>query len=658
MSRRTSSLCGLICGCLIVALALVAPNAAATPEWTPVETLSLSGQSAYGAQIAVDPAGNATAVWSRSDGTHTRIQSSRRPVGGSWSSPVDLSASGQNASAPQVAVDAFGSATAVWIRYDGTSERVQSSRRTATGTWSLPVFVSLAGSAGEDATSPQVAVDPAGNATAVWSRYDESGTETRVQSSSRTTSGAWSTPQNRSTAGAGGGYDPKVVVDASGDATVVWYLHPSGPGPDTVQVSQRISGAWSSPLDLSPADGPSYLHQVAVDAEGRATVVWQIDNQTNRIIQSRHQTAVGTWSEVDDLSPAGFNSYDPQVAVDAAGNAVAVWALDNISNNQVQASDRPVGGTWSSPVDLSPAEQNAYSVQVDVNTAGSAVAIWTGSDGVNYIVQSSRRPVGAAWGSTVDVSTFEGSVGNLQVAVDASGDAAAVWVRFDGADDRVEATGLDTVGPVTSTTAPTAASQTGTSFLTKWASKDTWSAVATQDVRYQTAVWNGAFGSPVVWKNATTANSATFAGRAGRTYCFSARSRDVLGNVGAWSGQRCTTTPVDDRTLSASSGWSRLVGSDYFQKTVTSTSKQGAALTLVGVSGKRFALLVATGAGNGTVKVLLNGSSLGTFSLAGTAKKRFLLPVKTFTAVKQGTLKVVVTTSGKPVRIDGVYVAR
>lgn len=37
--------------------------------------------------------------------------------------------------------------------------------------------------------------------------------------------------------------------------------------------------------------------------------------------------------------------------------------------------------------------------------------------------------------------------------------------------------------------------------------------------------------------------------------CFSARAYDRVGNLGARSNERCTTTPIDDRALRASSGW-------------------------------------------------------------------------------------------------------
>ena len=71
---------------------------------------------------------------------------------------------------------------------------------------------------------------------------------------------------------------------------------------------------------------------------------------------------------------------------------------------------------------------------------------------------------------------------------------------------------------------------------------------------------------------------------------------------------------------------------------------------------RRVALLVATGRGHGSVSVSLGKKRLGTFSLASAKPAaQVVIPVAVFSGVRTGKLKVVVTTNGKPVRIDGVY---
>src|SRR5262249_40307259 len=94
-------------------------DAAAAPAWLQRHDLSAHGEDAAAPRIALDAAGDAVAVWRRFDGADYVIQSAARPAGGSWSAPVDLSAPGEEAQSPQLAVDAAGDAVAVWTRFNG-----------------------------------------------------------------------------------------------------------------------------------------------------------------------------------------------------------------------------------------------------------------------------------------------------------------------------------------------------------------------------------------------------------------------------------------------------------------------------------------------------------------------------------------------------------
>jgi hypothetical protein len=141
---------------LLLALLAAAP-AGAAPTWLEPVSLSTTTRDAYAPQVAVDPQGDAVAVWRRSSGTGDRVQSATRPAGGAWQAPVDLSAPGAIGFDPQVAVDRQGGAVAVWQRYDDADNLiVQGATRPAGGAWQAPVDLS----AGSNAADPQVAVDP------------------------------------------------------------------------------------------------------------------------------------------------------------------------------------------------------------------------------------------------------------------------------------------------------------------------------------------------------------------------------------------------------------------------------------------------------------------------------------------------------------------
>ena len=371
-----------------LALALgVAAQGALGAGWTTPEGLSVAGGNATGPQVAVDSSGVVTAVWYRSNGSNDIIQASRFS-GGSWQSPVDLSASGQNASGPQLAVDSSGVVTAVWYRYDGSNNPIIQASRFSGGSWSSPVNLSASG---QNAYAPQVAVDSSGVVTAVWFRSN--GSNTLIQAS-RFSGGSWSSPVNLSASGQNAFY-PHLAVDSSGVVTAVWYR--SNGSNDIIQASRFSGGSWSSsPVNLSASGQNAYFPQLAVDSSGVVTAVWYRSNGSNTVIQASRFSG-GSWSSSPvNLSAVGQNAYFPQLAVDSSGVVTAVWRRSNGSINITQAS-RFSDGSWQSPVDLSASGQSVFGEpQVAVDPSGVVTTVWqfmNGSScpsGSNCIIRASR----------------------------------------------------------------------------------------------------------------------------------------------------------------------------------------------------------------------------------------------------------------------------
>jgi hypothetical protein len=454
---------------MAVLLAFAVPGvAAASPTWLAPVDVSATGHAAFSPQVTLDAQGNATAVWQRSNGPNTIVQSATRPAGGAWSAPDDLSATGQNAATPQFTVDAQGNATAVWQRANGNLF-VQSATRPAGGTWSAPVDLSVTGG---DASGPQVAVDAQGIATAVWQR---SASNSIVQSATLRADGTWSPPVDLSAAGhdASGS---QVAVDAQGNATAIWYGY-DGSNLIVQSATQPAGQPWSTPVDLSATGQSASDPQVTLDGQGNATAVWHRSNGTNDIVQSATRPTGGPWSAPVDLSGAGQNASAPQVALDAQGTATAVWYRYDGSNNIVQSATRPAGGPWSVPVDLSGAGQNASAPHVALDAQGSATAVWYRYDGSNNIVQSARRPAGGPWSAPVDRSGAGQSVQGPQVAVDGQGSATAVWSRSNGSNYIVQSAVLDASGPVLSSLQIPSSAVVGQPAAFSVSPLDTWSAL-------------------------------------------------------------------------------------------------------------------------------------------------------------------------------------
>ena len=198
-------------------------------------------------------------------------------------------------------------------------------------------------------------------------------------------------------------------------------------------------GMWSTPVDLS-ADGYAADTQVSVNASGTAVAVWRGYDGSDFIVQSVSSTDGGVnWSPtVSNLSAAGGNAELAQISVDAAGTAVAVWRRSNGTNFIVQSASSTDGGVnWSPTVNnLSAAGADAFGPQISVNAAGTAVAVWNRYDGSNFIVQSaSSTDGGVSWSTPEDLSAAGVIAQNPQISVDSTGTAIAVWNGWNAGTD-------------------------------------------------------------------------------------------------------------------------------------------------------------------------------------------------------------------------------
>ena len=123
---------------LVGALAPVV-DVAAAPTWLPAGSVAPAVTSGEAGAVDLDAAGNAVAVWTQATGGEPQVVASSRPAGGSWGVPVPLSAPGAAALHPQVVLGGDGRATAVWFRATGPGTyALQSSTRSTGGAWASP----------------------------------------------------------------------------------------------------------------------------------------------------------------------------------------------------------------------------------------------------------------------------------------------------------------------------------------------------------------------------------------------------------------------------------------------------------------------------------------------------------------------------------------
>ena len=338
-----------------------------------------------------------------------------------------------------MALDSEGNATAVWDRWNGSHTVVESAFRPAGQTWGAPEDLSEPELAGEfppgahDADAPQVVVDRNGNLTVIWER--NAWPKTIIQSVSRAPDGAWTEPVDIGEMNQAANSEPWLAVDWEGNNTAVWKQ-----GEVIMSSFRPFAGEWQEPVPLS--EGESFTTQAAMDARGDATAVWMHYDGSHYVVESAYRPEQGEWEAATRVSQPGEEAGNPHVAIDAKGDALVVWTGQYGDQERLRAAYRSTGGSWSEPVDVSSDGEQIESPRAAVDPDGNAIAVWSGGGtevGGWDTVHAAYKPVGEEWEEPVELSSAGGNGFPTDVVFDTGGDAAVVWQRWDGVTNLIQA---------------------------------------------------------------------------------------------------------------------------------------------------------------------------------------------------------------------------
>ena len=458
--RALSLLAGLGLG-VGLALSIGSAGAAETPTgaWLAPAQLGL-GQEPV---VAASAGGDVVAAW-RSVENGGVVRASFRPAGGRWQPVVEWPAW---AGSPRVAIDRKGSAIVTWIALRENSATVAASVRPAGRRWETPVQLS---SQDEWATDPRVGMDAAGNAFVAWrsSRWPES-IQTRYLSAE---TGTWAP----AVALAAYGYSElELSVSPGGQALLVWDVSfDVGYG---VAAAVGAGGRWEQPAFVGRSrEGDDWFTRPKAIApaigDRSAVVAWQYSIHGNGVIEATVRPAGGGWEASVDLSFTDGQAFSPAVAVDAAGNVLTAWD----ANVDIEGSTRSAGAaSWDRPVVVSP---STGAPVLRTSARGDAVALWS-SGSSSSEVRAARKPAASAtWGSTSEIAVSAGQIGGVDVAIDAAGDAVAIWERNDGR-WWVEVAASDVAPPVVTKLVTPKSGVVRKSLRFSIAARDTWSRTVT-----------------------------------------------------------------------------------------------------------------------------------------------------------------------------------
>jgi len=393
---------------------------------------------AWSPQITFDASGNAIAVWRQSDGTRYNIWANRYTPATGWGTAELIETDDGTATYPNIAIDANGNAIAVWYQHDGTRYNTWANRYAASSaSWGKAEKINdpnSPSSSGLLATPPQIAFDANGNAFVLWAQL---GGNQFLWSNRFIFGSGWATAQFIEPEKVGG--YPNIASDSDGNIIAVWEQFDGTRY--NIWANRYTGSGWGTAelIETSNA-GDAINSQIAMDSNGNAIAVWEQSDGSHRSIWAKRYTPGSGWGTMQLIKTdnAG-NASNPQIAIDANGNAIAVWEQTNgtgfLSRKDIWTNHYTTNsGSWGTAqlIETSNAGSAEFP-QISIDANGNAIAVWVQYDGTRYNIWANRYTLGTGWGTAELIETDNaGYASDPQIAIDANGNAIAVWRQYDG----------------------------------------------------------------------------------------------------------------------------------------------------------------------------------------------------------------------------------
>lgn len=404
----------------------------------------------YSIRLVRNANGQAALLWTGdTDNGHGLFLRRYDPTTG-WSAAESVVA---NAYDIEAGMDNQGNVTAAWVFVDENAynnpKRAWAIRYTAGSGWGTPVRQPLPDPAqggpgnGQASVLGGVAVNPAGGVTVLWSQYDSPCNCGNFNIVAATfDAGAWGdlhvfyaqTVENGLT------YQPagmQVAVGAGGHAVLLW-VRRSDAGLGDVLASHFTAGSTSG-NSVSIASMPTgtdvaaNISDIAVDAAGNAIAAWETYDDTNRrrVLVSRYD---GAWEAPHWMSSDSTEiTRGPKVAFAANGDALVSAAsfLSSASSVdwRVVAQPYSTSGSWGSMQLVQDTGSNIRPLTFGaIDPHGVFTVVY--QDGSGFIRAGQRTP-GNAWTTPEIISAMPNNNGggnnSLRVIGLPDGDLLAAW---------------------------------------------------------------------------------------------------------------------------------------------------------------------------------------------------------------------------------------
>jgi hypothetical protein len=201
------------------------------------------------------------------------------------------------------------------------------------------------------------------------------------------------------------------------------------------QTSAEATPGWLSPEKLEATDAytePTIA--VAMSPSGDVTAVWVQSNGESHVIDAAWRSAGGTFSTPVQVSPPNATASHPVIAVDAQGDTLAAWQaiVSGHGFPIVESAWRPAGKAFRQPVIFSKTQwDEAPAIAMD--SRGDATVAWQHYNGQVNLLEAASCPPGVEFGPPVELTIEEEGPDEFQnsgppvITMNSRGDTAVAW---------------------------------------------------------------------------------------------------------------------------------------------------------------------------------------------------------------------------------------
>ena len=171
-----------------------------------------------------------------------------------------------------------------------------------------------------------------------------------------------------------------------------------------------------------------------MDTAGNAIAVWaQSDGTRYNVWANRYVVGTG-WGAATLLENDTGDANPGPVVMDANGNAMVAWSQSDGIRTNAWAIRYVAGTGWGTATLIENDNAGDTSIpSIAMNASGNAVAVWHQSDGTRTNIWANSYGAGSGWGTASLIETDDtGDAIYPSVVMDASGNAIATWLQDDG----------------------------------------------------------------------------------------------------------------------------------------------------------------------------------------------------------------------------------